>query len=197
MKKWIVAGFGVFFFVWGAVAQEAKGATAAAAASLKIDGAVATPLTLTIEDLKKMPRKTLTVTNSHDKKTEVYEGVLVGELLKKAGVPQGEHLRGKSLAAYVVFKAEDGYEVVFSIAELDSGILDSDVAGAVGEDVEGDYGGEGGMRQWRVTRRKRQIEIGDSFWHRKMWWHDAVAEILRRLPAAGGQSTFLRMTRVS
>jgi len=51
----------------------------------------------------------------------------VEELLKKAGVPQGEHLRGKSLAAYVVFKAEDGYEVVFSIAELDSGILDSEV----------------------------------------------------------------------
>ena len=96
-------------------------------ASLKIAGAVGTPLTLTAEDLKKMPRKTLTVTNPHDKKTEVYEGVLVEELLKKAGVPQGEHLRGQSLAAYVVFKAEDGYRVVFSIAELDSGILDSDV----------------------------------------------------------------------
>jgi hypothetical protein len=51
----------------------------------------------------------------------------VGELLKNAGEPQGAHLRGKSLAAYVVFKVEDGYEVVFSIAELDSGILDSDV----------------------------------------------------------------------
>ena len=53
--------------------------------------------------------------------------MLVEELLKKAGVPQGEHLRGQSLAGYVVFKAEDGYRVVFSIAELDSGILDSDV----------------------------------------------------------------------
>jgi hypothetical protein len=46
-----------------------------------------------------MPRKTLTVTNSHDKRTEVYEGVLVEELLKKAGVPQGGRLRGQFLAA--------------------------------------------------------------------------------------------------
>ena len=98
-----------------------------AVASLKISGAVGTPLTLTLEDLKKMPRKTLTVNNPHDKKTEVYEGVLVEELLRRAGVPQGEHLRGQSLAAYVVFKAEDGYRVVFSIAELDSGIVDSEV----------------------------------------------------------------------
>jgi len=96
-------------------------------ATLKIDGSVATPLTLSIADLKKFPRKTLTVTNPHDKKTENYEGVLVEDLLKKAGVPQGEHLRGQSLATCVVFKAEDGYRVVFSIAELDSGILDSDV----------------------------------------------------------------------
>ena len=36
-------------------------------------------------------------------------------------------MRGQALAAYVVFKAEDGYRVVFSIAELDSGIVDSDV----------------------------------------------------------------------
>ena len=132
MTKWtamsIALGISALVFAGAAAGQDGQaGAPTAVAASLKIDGAVATPLTLTIEDLKKMPRKTLTVTNPHDKKTEVYEGVLVEEVLKKVGVPQGEHLRGKSLAAYVVFKAEDGYEVVFSIAELDSGILDSDV----------------------------------------------------------------------
>jgi len=126
MKKWLALGFGVLVFACG-IAGTQEPAPASAAASLKIDGAIGTPLTLTIEDLKKMPRKTLTVANPHDKKTEVYEGVLVEELLKKAGVAQGEHLRGQALAAYVVFKAEDGYRVVFSIAELDSGIVDSDV----------------------------------------------------------------------
>ena len=31
------------------------------------------------------------------------------------------------MATYVVFEAEDGYRVVFSLAELDAGILDSGV----------------------------------------------------------------------
>jgi DMSO/TMAO reductase YedYZ molybdopterin-dependent catalytic subunit len=99
----------------------------ASSAVLKITGAVSTPLVLNLEDLKNLPRKTLSVVNPHDNKTEVYEGVLVEDLLKKAGVPQGENLRGVSLATYLVFKAEDGYRVVFSIAELDSGIVDSGV----------------------------------------------------------------------
>jgi DMSO/TMAO reductase YedYZ molybdopterin-dependent catalytic subunit len=60
--------------------------------------------------------------------------VLVEDLLKKAGVPQGENLRGAALATYVIFEAEDGYRVVFSMAELDSGILDSGVMVADTED---------------------------------------------------------------
>lgn len=96
-------------------------------AQLKISGAVANPLTLTVADLKSMPRKTFNVTNSHEKKSEVYEGVLLGELLRKAGVPHGEQLRGPLMAAYVIAEAEDGYRVAFSLAELDAGILDSDV----------------------------------------------------------------------
>ena len=47
--------------------------------------------------------------------------------MKKAGVAQGEKLRGALMATYVVAEAEDGYRVVFSLAELDSGILDSDI----------------------------------------------------------------------
>ena len=82
---------------------------------------------LTVADLKKMPRKTLSVVNSHDKKTESYEGVLLDELLHKAGVPQGEQLRGRAMATYIIAEAEDGYRVVFSLAEIDSGILESEV----------------------------------------------------------------------
>jgi len=37
---------------------------------LPISGAVSTPLVLTVADLKKMPRKTLSVVNPHDKKKE-------------------------------------------------------------------------------------------------------------------------------
>jgi DMSO/TMAO reductase YedYZ molybdopterin-dependent catalytic subunit len=93
----------------------------------KIGGAVATPLAVTVEDLKKLPRKTLRIENPHAKKMEVYEGVLLEALLQKAGVPQGEQLRGAAMATYVLVEAADNYRVVFSLAELDSGFLDSEV----------------------------------------------------------------------
>jgi DMSO/TMAO reductase YedYZ molybdopterin-dependent catalytic subunit len=108
------------------VSAQAAPATAAVA-QLRIGGEVSTPLVLTVADLKKMPRKTLSVVNPHDNKTETYEGVLLEELLKRAGVAQGEKLRGALMVTYVIAEAEDGYRVVFSLAELDSGILDSDV----------------------------------------------------------------------
>lgn len=107
---------------WLACAQSAT-----TAAELKITGAVSTPLTLTAADLAKMPRKTISVMNPHNKKTEVYEGVPLEELLRRVGVPQHEQLRGQAMATYVVAEAEDGYKVIFSLAELDSGILDSEV----------------------------------------------------------------------
>jgi DMSO/TMAO reductase YedYZ molybdopterin-dependent catalytic subunit len=113
--------------VIGARVREAFAQTAPATAELRISGAVSTPLVLTLADIKKMPRKKLTVVNPHDKKTEAYEGVLLEEVLRKAGVPQGENLRGPSMATYVLAEAADGYRVVFSLAELDSGILDSEV----------------------------------------------------------------------
>jgi DMSO/TMAO reductase YedYZ molybdopterin-dependent catalytic subunit len=115
-------------------------AQTAPTAELRIGGAVATPLTLTVADLKKMPRKSLTVDNPHTGKKETYVGVPVEELLRKAGVPQGENLRGKSLATYIVAEAEDGYRVVFSLAELDSGITDSDLI--VADTMDGNPLGE-------------------------------------------------------
>jgi DMSO/TMAO reductase YedYZ molybdopterin-dependent catalytic subunit len=108
-------------------ARETMAQSSAAAAELRISGAVSTPLVLTVADLKKMPRKTLSVMNPHDKKKETYEGVLLEELLHRAGVLQGEQLRGSSMATYVIAEATDGYRVVFSLAELDSGILESEV----------------------------------------------------------------------
>ena len=50
-------------------------------AELRISGAVSTPLVLTVADLKKMPRKSISVVNPHDKKKETYEGVLLEEIL--------------------------------------------------------------------------------------------------------------------
>jgi DMSO/TMAO reductase YedYZ molybdopterin-dependent catalytic subunit len=91
-----------------------------------ISGDIATPLDLTAADLKSMPRKTLRVDNAHSKKTEVYEGVLVEDLLKKAGVPQGESLRGQAMATYVLVAA-DNYRVVFAIEEFNSSFMDTEI----------------------------------------------------------------------
>ncbi|HKV62076.1 MAG TPA: molybdopterin-dependent oxidoreductase [Candidatus Acidoferrum sp.] len=107
--------------------EEVFAQSSSPAAELRITGAVSTPLVLTVADLKKMTRKTLTVVNPHDKKKETYEGVLLEDLLAKAGVPQGEKLRGASMATYILAEAADGYRVAFSLAELDSGILESEV----------------------------------------------------------------------
>src|ERR1700694_4026916 len=83
--------------------QSAPPRTATGPAEFKIGGAVATPLVVTAADLKMAPRKTIRAVNTHNNnKTEVYEGVPLAELLGKAGVPQGEQIRGPLMATYVV-----------------------------------------------------------------------------------------------
>src|SRR5215469_15449542 len=107
--------------------QPLRAQDASSSAALNIGGSVTTPLALSSADLKSMPRQTLKVVNPHSKKTETYQGVSLEYLLQKAGVPQGEQLRGKAMADYVLATASDGYRVVFSLAELDSGFSDSGV----------------------------------------------------------------------
>jgi DMSO/TMAO reductase YedYZ molybdopterin-dependent catalytic subunit len=109
------------------LAQSAAIPSEPARAKVTVDGAVEKRLSLTREELLHMPRKTIKVTNPHDNKQETYEGVLLAELLKRAGVPQGPQLRGAAMATYVQAEAADGYRVVFSLAELDTDFQDSDV----------------------------------------------------------------------
>ena len=93
--------------------------------SLQISGAVKQPLTLTADDLAKMPRASVkTISNGLETQ---YEGVWLHEVLKRAGVPQGEALRGKALAGYVLAEAQDGYQVVFSLGELDPAFIDNEI----------------------------------------------------------------------
>lgn len=98
-----------------------------ASAALRIAGNVTTPLSLSAKDLEAMPRTTLKVLNPHENMEETYEGVAVQELLRKAGVPQNEKMRGAAMATYVLAEASDGYAVVYSLAELDLSIQNSEV----------------------------------------------------------------------
>ena len=122
-----VAVIALFLGFTGWAQQAASPKPSTGPSDFKITGTVTTPLDLTVADLKGMPRKTLRVDNAHSKRTEVYEGVLVEDLLKKAGVPQGEQLRGPAMATYVLVEAADNYRVVFSLAEFNSSFQDSEI----------------------------------------------------------------------
>ena len=112
--------------VCGWAQESAKKATTGPSV-VKIGGAVTTPLVLTTADLKSMPRKTVRVENEHTQKAEVYEGVLVQDILKKAGATIGPQLRGPAMATYVLAEAADEYRVVFSLTEFDSEFQDSEI----------------------------------------------------------------------
>jgi DMSO/TMAO reductase YedYZ molybdopterin-dependent catalytic subunit len=128
MRKKVLVFTALFLSPLLAFTQGTSGlAQAGGAPTLHVGGAVQTPLTLTAADLKKMPRKTLTVTNPHSQKKETYEGVALEEILRKAGAPNGQNMRGPAMATYVLAEASDNYRVVFSLAEIDSGILDSEI----------------------------------------------------------------------
>jgi DMSO/TMAO reductase YedYZ molybdopterin-dependent catalytic subunit len=92
--------------------------------TIQVTGAVTQPLTLTADDLAKMPRASVK-TSSNGIET-VHEGVWLHEILKRAGAPQGTALRGKALAGYVLAEAEDGYQVVFSLAEVDPALVEGE-----------------------------------------------------------------------
>jgi DMSO/TMAO reductase YedYZ molybdopterin-dependent catalytic subunit len=93
--------------------------------SIQVTGDVKQSLTLTADDLAKMPRATVRTMNNGME--TVYEGVWLHEVLKRAGVPQGNELRGKALAGYVLAEAQDGYQVVFSLGEVDPAFIDSEI----------------------------------------------------------------------
>lgn len=117
---------GALFLSYAASAQTPAAAAATAPATLTIAGSVRTPLTLTPAELGQMPRTRVEV-NGEDGRKVQYEGVLVAELLKRAGAPLGSELRGDALTTYVLASASDGYQVVFSLAELDPAMTGNEV----------------------------------------------------------------------
>src|SRR5690242_18018393 len=93
--------------------------------SVQIAGFVKQQLTLTADDLAKMPRASVKTINNGTE--TVYEGVWLYEILKRAGVPLGSELRGKALSSYVLAEAQDGYQVLFSLGELDPALIDNQI----------------------------------------------------------------------
>ncbi len=115
-----------------------------AATSLQVSGSVKQPLSLSADDLAKMPRA-MVRTTSNGMET-VYEGVWLHEILKKAGVPFGNELRGKALTTYVLAEAQDGFQVVFSLGELDPAFVDNEILVADTANGKALFGAQGRFR---------------------------------------------------
>jgi len=84
---------------------------------------LAQTITVTPDTLAGLPRVKVEA-KEHENPTATYEGVLLGSILERAGVPRGEKLRGKALRTIVVITATDGYEVVFTLPDTDPAFTD-------------------------------------------------------------------------
>lgn len=72
-----------------------------------------------LETLKSMPHKTVTIHNPHENADETYSGVELIDLLVSLGAPHGKDLHGKALSDYIVATGSDGYKAVLALAEAD------------------------------------------------------------------------------
>jgi DMSO/TMAO reductase YedYZ molybdopterin-dependent catalytic subunit len=145
----------------------ALGASQAPAAPdvLTIGGDVERSISFTLAELRSLPRTTVTVED--EGRTVRYEGVLIGELLERAGAPLGAELRGDAVTTYVVASARDDYQAVFSLAELDPDYTNSRII--VADTVDGqalfDYQGPlrivapGDTRGSRSVRMLVRLEV--------------------------------------
>jgi DMSO/TMAO reductase YedYZ molybdopterin-dependent catalytic subunit len=113
--------------------------------TLAITGDIATPLTLKAEDLAAMPREKASIPDQDGTNVE-YEGVPLREILKRAGAPLGGQLRGKALASYVLAKAHDGYQVVFTLGEIDAAFGNEQIIVADKRDGKPLFGYQGPFR---------------------------------------------------
>ncbi len=111
---------------------------------VEVSGDVDTPLKLTATQLSKLPRST--VQTNGDGIVVNYEGVWLHEILSRAGVASGTDLRGKALASYVLAEAEDGYQVIFSLAELNPAFTENQVLLADKVDGKSLSGAQGAFR---------------------------------------------------
>ena len=136
---------------------------------LRVTGEVDRPLELTRADLQAMPRVRVEVPTREDRNVmEVWEGVPMIEILRKAGAPVDERMGGRNTAAYVLVKAADGYRAVYALAEIDPAYaLERQVVVADtldGKPLSGKFGnlriankGEGRFSRW--VRQVVELEL--------------------------------------
>jgi DMSO/TMAO reductase YedYZ molybdopterin-dependent catalytic subunit len=130
---------------------------------LRVDGLVDTPLGLSAQAVERMPRQTIEATD-HDGRRVHFTGVALAEILKAAGAPLGDRLRGPQLSRFLLVQAADGYRAVFALPELDPAFTDSIVLLADRREGQPLPPGEGPLRlvvphEKRQARWVRQVKV--------------------------------------
>ena len=115
MKKHYITLFACLALLISPVLLKAQG--------VKVTGEVTTPFDLKLTDMQQF-KQTNVVHKDKDGHDHTYTGVVLAELLQKAGATMGKDLKGKNLTKFITVEASDGYQVVFALAELDKDFTD-------------------------------------------------------------------------
>ncbi len=105
----------------------------------------------TPDSLAALPHKTITVYNEHAKVNQTYTGVSLIDLLTPLGVPAKPH--GKDFVLYLVAEGSDGYQVAYSVAEVNPDV--QDVTVIVADSLDGKPLADKGPFQLVATGQKR------------------------------------------
>jgi len=116
MKKYYISLLCVLALMISPALLKAQG-------SVKITGEVTTPLDLKLADMQRFKQTSVT-RKDRDGNDHTYSGVVLAELLQKAGATMGKDLKGENLTKFISVEASDGYQVVFALAELDKDFTD-------------------------------------------------------------------------
>jgi len=142
----------------GALAQGSMGgmdmpkqaANPSTSVTVKIDGKYTQ---FSTAELKAMPQKTVKVHNEHTKADETYSGVLLGDLLAKAGFVADKTTQKRMLHSYVVADGSDLYWVIYSLTEVEGSEHDGDVIVATSVDGHG-LGADGELKLISTADKK-------------------------------------------
>jgi DMSO/TMAO reductase YedYZ molybdopterin-dependent catalytic subunit len=165
MKKYTIALIFLLILSISALVTMAQNTDAL----LKVTGEVATPLELKLTDFQLYNKTDVKLTDK-DGNYHNYSGVVLADILQKAGVPLGKELHGKNLVKFVVAEGSDGYQAVFALAELDRAFTDRQVILAIAIDGKPLSSIEGPFRivvqdekkQARCVRMVTVIKVGSA-----------------------------------
>jgi DMSO/TMAO reductase YedYZ molybdopterin-dependent catalytic subunit len=112
---------------------------------LRVQGEVLKPLSLGLEELKKMTVYEVKVKDMQGTERS-FKGVRLLDLLDSAGVTLGRELRGENLTKSLLLTAADGYQVVYALAEVDPEFTNQTILVAYEENGKALPFGEGPLR---------------------------------------------------